>query len=128
MSVVFVTCHRRSNLWPSESTTALRDLLQLLEDWRVPELKRLRISPGKVSGRELAGPGRTSEITGLGAGRVDAEPVPAVKPASSAPALAGVQGSDVAGPDRPGPGHSGINGARFSCPRPIVSGTSGRGA
>ncbi|SEG81639.1 Tn3 transposase DDE domain-containing protein [Thermomonospora echinospora] len=64
---------------------ALRGLLRVPEDRRVPELERLRTSPVKASGRVLVRElDRVAEIGGLGAGRVETEPVPAVTLASLA--------------------------------------------
>ncbi|WP_405148822.1 hypothetical protein OG589_12460 [Sphaerisporangium sp. NBC_01403] len=49
------------------------------------ELERLRTSPVKASGRVLVRElDRVAEIGGIGAGRVETEPVPAVKLASLA--------------------------------------------
>ncbi|MFI6742761.1 DUF4158 domain-containing protein [Nonomuraea sp. NPDC050451] len=68
---------------PAETAVALRGLLQVPEDRRVSELEQLRTSPVKASGRvrELD---RVAEIGGIGAGRVETEPVPTVKLASPA--------------------------------------------
>lgn len=61
------------------------DAAAVPEGVRVSELERLRASPVKASGRVLVRElGRVSEIGGIGAGRVEVEPVPAVKLASLA--------------------------------------------
>jgi hypothetical protein len=70
---------------PAETAVALQGLLQVPEDRRVSELERLRTSPTKASGRVLVRElDRVAEIGGIGAGRVEVEPVPAVKLASLA--------------------------------------------
>jgi hypothetical protein len=70
---------------PAETAAALRGLLRVPEGRRVSELERLRTSPVKASGRVLVRElDRVAEIAGFGAGRVEVEPVPAVKLASLA--------------------------------------------